>query len=115
MQASIRRLLTRHDAAIASVMPIELFHAEVTTLATSSDPVPLGASLSVSKLPWARGSLGGYVCLSLDENSTLKDDPRRCWVAGVYALTCHHVLRPTRPPGVEVPEGGELPFFRPIA
>lgn len=45
-----------------------------------------GVDIGVSGLDWSRGTLGGYVLLSAGAGN----DPVTC------ALTCHHVLRPTR-------------------
>ena len=107
VQVEIRTLLARHDPQSASDLSIELFQAEVQPVASTVHPVPLGAPLSVAHLPWATGSLGGYVRLSVVDDSIPENDHRRCWAARVYALTCHHVLRPTRQAGIEAPEGGE--------
>ena len=107
VQLQIRTLLARHDPQRAFDLSIELFQAEVKAVATTLHPVPLGAPLSVAHLPWATGSLGGYVRLSVVDDSIVENDHRRGWAGRVYALTCHHVLRPTRPAGIEAPEGGE--------
>lgn len=45
-----------------------------------------GVGIGVSGLDWSGGTLGGYIVLSAGAGN----DPVTC------ALTCHHVLRPTR-------------------
>jgi hypothetical protein len=109
IQSEIRTILAKYDAKEATTISIELFEAEVLTSATSATsgyPVPIGDPISVANLPWAKGSLGGFFRLSVDETTVSKDDPRLHWVKQTYALSCHHVLRPTRPPGITGEEAG---------
>lgn len=60
-----------------------LFHQSSYTSYKKS--VDIGSSLGVAGLDWSSGTLGGYINLS-----NTSQDPVSC------ALTCHHVLRPTR-------------------
>lgn len=59
---------------------------------------PIGSSLSVVGLDWASGTFGGYVTL------------RRLQEQWTCALTCHHVLRPTRKPGTVILQEGDQAY-----
>lgn len=54
---------------------------------------PMGSSLALGGLCWSSGTLGGYVRLSPTEGPSF-----------VCAITCHHVLRPTKPAGLKGPD-----------
>ena len=107
ISASIQSLLALSDAKLAPTIRIDLFQADIRLCTSTNWPVPAGAPLSVSNVSWATGTVGGYFRLTVDDAHIPADHPRLQWTKGTYALTCHHVLRPTRPPGIEVPEGGQ--------
>ena len=99
LQQQIRQILDRHGGAAGSGidLPIELFRAEMELLAQYPNrPVHMGDAMSVTDLPWAAGSVGGFVRLDLGETALTESDPRRAWRNSTFALTCHHVVRPTR-------------------
>lgn len=122
MRSRIQTILTRDDANQAAQLPVELFFGRLqlaTELAGSAtsmaDPslsaASMGDELSVAALTWATGSVGGFIRLTADVTSLAVNDPRRTWVEKTYALTCHHVVRPTCPRFVEGQNTGERPLI----
>ena len=67
----------------------------------------MGDALSVAKLRWATGNVGGLVRLNINEGSLAEGDPRGSWIDSTYALTCHHVARPTRTVDIKGENTGE--------
>ena len=114
VSAAIQSLLAGEDAQLASTIRIELFQADLRLCTSTNWPVPAGAPLSVANVSWATGTVGGYFRLSLNDAHIPADDPRQQWTKGTYALTCHHIFRPTRPPGIEASEGGQSFISSPI-
>ena len=109
LRVSIRQVFERYDADQATSLPLEIFQARLQMLvaAESSLPVSMGEAISAGSLSWASGSVGGFVRLAVDEASLTDNDPRREWNKPTYALTCHHVLRPTRTDEVKGTNTGE--------
>lgn len=90
-----RAILARSIKAICKThgqptLQVEVLEGLVTRLASPmhphmKSPTP-GSSIGVAGLDWSSGTLGGYVTL----RSSSTEERVLC------ALTCHHVLRPTR-------------------
>lgn len=59
----------------------------------------IGSSLGVAGINWASGALGGYLYLHNASNDIV-----HC------SLTCHHVLRPTRPRGDNLINAAVVPY-----
>ena len=97
LRREIIQILQRYDAVEAAKLPVQIFQARVELAGgTPHFPAKMGDAISVTALPWGSGSLGGFVRLTADEATLSHDDPRRKWIDRTYALTCHHVVRPTR-------------------
>ena len=115
VEARLRALLAAHDPELARQIEIELWQGSVVSLlnggsapAPAPAPATPGDSLAVEGLRWAYGTLGGYVRLSVDGAELADDDPRLGWCEKIYALTCHHVVRPTRKEKVNEDNQGTL-------
>ena len=90
-----RAILARSIKAICGThgqptLQVEVLEGLITRLASPMHPhtksATPGSSIGVAGLDWSSGTLGGYVTL----RSSSTEERVLC------ALTCHHVLRPTR-------------------
>lgn len=74
-----------------SHLKTELIDGVVSRQKVLSAPYPqkpnVGSSIGVTGVDWASSSLGGYLELVQEDGQVLK-----------CALSCHHVLRPTKQP-----------------
>ena len=98
-QQQIRQILDCYDGAAGSGidLPIKFFRAKIKLLAQYTNClVHMGNAISVTDLPWAAESIGGFVRLNLGETALTESDPRQAWRNSTFALACHHVVQPTQ-------------------
>lgn len=87
LMKSIKNICNAHNQP---ALQVEIVEGSITRLASTThlherEPM-VGSSIGVAGLDWSSGTLGPYVAVQLSPT----EEPFCC------ALTCHHVLRPTR-------------------